>query len=49
MSTPNIEVKKGTMTTPPPNPVSAPKKPALSEPIQTSEENSRIFKWRVSF
>ena len=43
MSTPNTEVKRGTMTTPPPKPVSDPKKPAVNEPIQTSKENSRMF------
>ncbi len=36
------------MTTPPPKPVSEPIKPAVNEPIQTSKENSRMFKVRSS-
>ena len=31
------------MTTPPPNPVSAPRKPANSEPAQTSDVISSVF------
>lgn len=43
ISTPNTDVKRGTITTPPPNPVSDPKKPALNDASQTSKENSRMF------
>ncbi|GAB4237852.1 MAG: hypothetical protein Kow0049_24020 [Stanieria sp.] len=43
ISTPKIAVNRGTITTPPPKPVSAPTKPAVKEQTQTSNENSKIF------
>src|SRR5438874_2524891 len=43
MPTPNAAVKSGTMTTPPPRPVSAPRKPATSPPSHTKSVNSRTF------
>src|SRR5438270_12296081 len=42
ISTPSSRLSMGTKTTPPPRPVSAPRKPAISEPPQTSKLNSRI-------
>jgi hypothetical protein len=43
MSTPKTEVRKGTITTPPPSPVNEPKKPAAKAPNQISKEISRAF------
>jgi hypothetical protein len=43
MSTPKTEVRKGTITTPPPSPVNEPKKPAANAPNQISKEISRAF------
>src|SRR5574340_115134 len=43
ISTPNPRVKSGTITTPPPRPVSDPKKPAVSAPSQTSNVISSTF------
>src|SRR5579884_345819 len=42
MSTPK-RTSKGTMTTPPPRPVSAPKKPAANAPTPTKAVNSSTF------
>src|SRR5690242_18115791 len=36
-------VSSGTSTTPPPSPVSAPRKPAASDPAQTRKVNSATF------
>src|ERR1700676_3986086 len=44
MSTWNSSVSIGTITTPPPSPVSEPRKPASSEPMPTSSVNSSVFK-----
>src|ERR1019366_2229602 len=43
MLTPNAMVSRGTMTTPPPSPVSDPTKPAASDPANAAAENSRLF------
>src|SRR5579862_5380338 len=43
MSTLKNKVSKGTRTTPPPNPVSAPTRPATSELPHTSRLNSRML------
>src|SRR5262245_26954947 len=40
MSTPKPRTRSGTITTPPPSPVSAPKKPAATDPRQSSSVNS---------
>src|SRR3569623_2654116 len=42
MSTPNNSVSIGTITTPPPSPVSAPSRPAVNEPPAISSVNSRM-------
>src|SRR5271155_438100 len=42
MSTPNSSVSIGTITTPPPNPVSAPKNPASSDPKPINAVNSSV-------
>src|SRR5579864_3499685 len=44
MSTLNTSASRGTRTTPPPNPVRAPRKPAMNAPSQTRMVNSRLFK-----
>src|SRR5215469_552266 len=41
-------VSSGTKTTPPPSPVSAPRKPAISEPDHNRKVNSRTFNYIVS-
>src|ERR1700745_1186205 len=43
MSTPNTIVSNGTITTPPPSPVSAPKKPAATAPTKINAVNSVTF------
>ncbi|GAB1544704.1 hypothetical protein NUACC21_73800 [Scytonema sp. NUACC21] len=43
ISTPNTEANNGTITTPPPKPVNAPRKPAVNDPNQTNNENSKIL------
>src|SRR5882724_1089612 len=43
MSTLKKIVSRGTRTTPPPSPVREPSSPAITEPIQTNNVNSRIF------
>jgi hypothetical protein len=43
MSTPRRSVNIGTMTTPPPKPVRAPKKPAIKEPRNTIAVNRGMF------
>src|SRR5438105_3376484 len=43
MSTPKTSTSSGTITTPPPRPVNAPRKPAASDPSQTRTVNSQIF------
>src|SRR5262252_5822792 len=42
ISTLNTRVKNGTSTTPPPSPVSDPRKPAVNDPIATRAVNSRF-------
>src|SRR5579864_4868169 len=42
MSTPRAMVNSGTITTPPPRPVMAPRKPAKKDPAATTAVNSRI-------
>lgn len=42
MSTPSKTVSAGVTTTPPPNPVRAPRKPAIAEMKKTSGVNSAI-------
>src|SRR6266850_1809662 len=44
MSTWKTTVSSGTITTPPPNPVSAPRNPATSAPNPISAVNSSVFK-----
>src|SRR5215472_2371139 len=46
MSTPKTSASNGTMTTPPPNPVSAPRNPAMNEPsaIRTVKASMVICK-----
>src|SRR5215470_11521352 len=43
MSTPNTTVSRGTMTTPPPKPVNAPRNPASADPTSSSPVNSTVF------
>ncbi len=43
MSMPNASASIGTMTTPPPSPVSAPRKPARIDPPKTSDVNWKTF------
>src|ERR1700722_10245208 len=43
MSTPKTSVRSGTITTPPPRPVSDPRNPAPTEPSQSTATNSRVF------
>src|SRR5438105_5015657 len=47
MSTPNSSVKAGVRTTPPPSPVSAPRKPAAAAMTQISPVNSSAFTVRL--
>ena len=46
ISTPNTRVNKGTITTPPPNPVSEPRNPALKEPSQIKTVNKVMSNYR---
>src|SRR5579883_1895469 len=43
MSTLNTRASKGTRTTPPPSPVSAPRNPAMNDPSPTRSVNSRLL------
>jgi hypothetical protein len=43
MSTPNPNTSNGTITTPPPKPVNAPRKPATTDPRPRATVNSRTF------
>src|SRR5262245_62144061 len=43
MSTPKPRASSGTMITPPPSPVSAPRKPAAVDPSATSRVNARTL------
>src|SRR5262245_3832969 len=47
MSTPNTIASSGTITTPPPRPVSAPRKPAAIDPSQTIRVKWKTFKGTV--
>src|SRR2546423_1371109 len=49
MSTPKTSASSGTIITPPPRPVSAPRNPATSPPAPTSKVNSTIFNSAPSF
>src|ERR1700683_2533923 len=43
MSTPNASVSSGTITTPPPSPVTAPSIPASKDPTAMRIVNSKVF------
>src|SRR5436305_7218255 len=43
-STPSRRVRTGVITTPPPSPVKAPRKPASADTAHTRSENSTVFK-----
>src|SRR6185295_7277572 len=47
MFTPKTRTRRGTITTPPPRPVSEPSRPARREPRQTRTASSRVVIWCV--
>src|SRR5262249_44878199 len=49
MSTPNTTVSSGTITTPPPSPVSAPSSPAATPPTRISPVSSTVFTFSPSW